>query len=260
MRSALICLLALGCAAPAPRPAATDPVATAAGPPSALAVGSPSGAEAASPEPSPDPGLAASAVPEQALAPPPPLPEGTTVLLVGSSTAGAIGPALKQELEARGIACIVKGQDASYIPEWAGEKMGLRQLVARYEPDLVLVSLGGNEVEIGDPASRAGAIRRVVAAIGGRPCVWIGTPKWKALRHNGILEVIRENCAPCRFFDSDQLVPNMETFRDGVHPTVAERRRWASVLVQWLEQNRDPDGALPWSFRAAAGSEPPEGE
>lgn len=258
MKPALLVLLAAGCASPPPPPVAASPATVVAAPAEAPTAAAAGEADAGALE----------GVPAAVVAPPPPadappvapapLPAGTVVLVVGSSTAGALGPPLKKELEARGIKCIVKNQDGSYIPEWAGGRMGLARFVAQYQPDLVIVSLGGNEVEIADPGSRAEPIRRIVRTIGDRPCLWVGTPRWKALRHNAILEVIEENAAPCRFVDSDEIVPNMKTFGDGVHPTMAERGRWARVLVEWLQQNRDPEGAVPWAFRETLGFVPEE--
>lgn len=191
-------------------------------------------------------------------APPPPLPEGTVVLHVGSSTAGALGLDLKKELEARNIKCHLRARQSTYIPEWAGEKMGLRQMIRQYDPDLVIVSLGGNEVEITDPTRRIKPIKRLVEAIGDRPCVWVGTPRWEKLRHTGLMEVIRDNSAPCRFVDSDLLVPNLETLKDGVHPTMPERKRWAKRMIEWLEHNRDPAGDKPWSLVEDSVLPPPE--
>jgi acyl-CoA thioesterase-1 len=181
--------------------------------------------------------------------PPPPLPEGTVVLHVGSSTAGALGLDLKKDLEALGVKCLLRSKHSTYIPEWAGPKMGLRQMVARYKPDLVIVSVGGNEVEIPDPTRRIKPIKRLVEAIGDRPCVWVGTPRWKRLHHTGLMEVIRDNASPCRFVDSDVLAPNLQTIKDGVHPTMPERKRWARRMLEWLQVNRDPNGEKPWSFK-----------
>jgi hypothetical protein len=177
------------------------------------------------------------------------LPEGTVVLHVGSSTAGALGLDLKRELESRGIKCVLRAKHSTYIPEWAGEKMGLRGLLSQYKPDLVIVSLGGNEVEIPDPTKRIRPTRRLVETVGDRPCVWVGTPRWKRLHHTGLMEVIEDNSMPCRFVDSDELVPDLETTKDGVHPTMNERKRWARRMIQWLELNRDPEGEKPWSFK-----------
>lgn len=171
------------------------------------------------------------------------------VLHVGSSTAGALGIDLKKELDARGIRCILRFKESTFIPQWAGEEMGLRKLVANYNPDLVIISLGGNEVSMPNPGMRANAIRRIVKTVGDRPCLWIGTPKWEARPHTGILDVIRDNASPCRYVDTDTVVPDLEPLADGIHPTFPERRRWARTMIRWLEHNRDPAGERPWSFR-----------
>jgi hypothetical protein len=180
---------------------------------------------------------------------PPPLPDGTVVLHVGSSTALALGRYLAKELEASGTKYFVHGKESTFIPQWAGASMGLAKLVATYNPDLVLVSLGGNETGIPNPGNRAGAIQRIVKIIDNRPCVWIGTPEWKSIPQTGIHDVIRENCAPCLYIDTDALVPDLQPLGDGVHPTFPERQRWAERVVHWLRHNRDPDGDRPWAFK-----------
>lgn len=179
----------------------------------------------------------------------PPLPKGTTVLHIGSSSAGALGVPLKAELERRGIQHVLHHKAATLIPEWTRRKMGLDALLGIYEPDLVLIGLGGNEALLEDPTVRIDAIRRLVAKIGDRPCVWIGTPRWKVFEHTGILEVIRDHSAPCFFIDSDRLAPNLAAMGSGVHPTAAESRRWAQRVIAWLRHNRDPNGEKPWSFK-----------
>ena len=190
-------------------------------------------------------------------APPPepaplePLPAGTTVLHVGSSSAGAMGPALNKELEAHGVKGVVQYKQSTTIPQWAGEAMGFKRYIAEYDPDLVLVSLGGNETSLPDPTKRIESIQRLVKLIGDRPCVWVGTPRWKKLKHTGLLEVIRDAALPCKFIDTDELAPDMKPAKDGVHPTMAERRRWARRVLQWLQVNRDPQGEHPWAFKEA---------
>lgn len=189
---------------------------------------------------------------------PAPFPKGTVVLHVGSSTATALGRDLKRELESNGVKCVLEGTDATYIPQWAGPSMGLKKHIEKNNPDLVIVSLGGNETAVPNPEVRADPIQRIVKIIGNRPCVWVGTPRWKAVRHTGILDVIQANIAPCVFVDSDLLAPNLKTIADGVHPTVPERRRWARRMLQWLQYNRDPEGSRPWDFRKELLIPPPE--
>jgi hypothetical protein len=162
--------------------------------------------------------------------------------------ADALGKDLKKELEKRGIRNIVKFKEATYIPQWAAFKMGWRPLVAWFKPDLVIITLGGNEVAMPDPTIRIKAIKRLVKAVGDRPCVWVGAPLWPGSPHSGILEVIRNNCAPCRYVDTTTLLPDLKRLSDNVHPTLPERRRWARFMIRWLRFNRNPNGKRPWDL------------
>lgn len=202
---------------------------------------------------------APSAVAVGAPHPPAPLPVGSKVLHVGDSMADALGKDLHLELVARGVKSFLKAKEATYIPEWAGYRMGLSSLLAQHQPDLVIVTIGGNEVAMPDPSLRAEPIRKLVELIGGRPCVWVSAPLWGP--HTGIFKVVRENCAPCRFVDTNELVPNLERLKDGVHPTLPERKRWARAMIDWLAAHRDPAGKRPWDWLpegpAAAGAGAP---
>ncbi|MBI4957837.1 MAG: SGNH/GDSL hydrolase family protein [Myxococcales bacterium] len=204
---------------------------------------------AAAPSAAPStPASAATATSPDAL---PPLPKGTVVLHVGDSMADALGKDLKRELEALGVKNVLKAKEATYIPQWAGFSMGFPGLVASHNPDLVIVTLGGNEVGMPDPTQRAEQVKKIVATIGDRPCLWIAPPLWGP--HTGILEVIRQNCAPCVYVDTNQLIPDLERLGDHVHPTLPERKRWAKFMIGWLRQHRDPAGKRPWDMLPGAG-------
>jgi hypothetical protein len=190
--------------------------------------------------------------------PPPPLPKDTVVLHVGDSMADALGKSLNRELKQRGIKSYLEAKEATYIPQWAGYKMELAQHIIRRNPDLVIITLGGNETRMPDPSVRADAIKRLVKKIGDRPCLWIAAPLWPGLKSTGILEVIRDNCAPCRYVDTNAMISEMERTSDGVHPTIPERRRWAAFMIRWMLQNRKPDGKRPWDFKQQL-APPPDG-
>lgn len=177
----------------------------------------------------------------------PSLPLGTTVLHVGDSFAGALGLDLNREFKAAGVRSILKYQTSSYIPNWASGKE-IELYLANYHPDLVLVTLGANELQIPDPQERVRTIRRLVNRIGQRPCVWIGPPLWPDARP-ALLEVIRRECAPCLYLDSTAHLPNLERARDGIHPSGPARTEWAAFVVHWLAEHRDPNGPQPWSLR-----------
>ncbi len=177
---------------------------------------------------------------------PPRLPAGTTVLHVGDSFAGALGLPLNKRLREAGIRGVLQFETASYIPGWAaGDK--LRGYLNRYSPDLVLVTLGANELEIVQPEQRIRNIRKLIDTIGKRPCVWIATPLWDGAK-NGLMEIIRQNAAPCLYMDTNALIPSMPRVSDGIHPTLSAREDWANVVMSWLEAHHEPTSDRPWAL------------
>jgi hypothetical protein len=254
-RAAVCALFAstlVACGAPptsAPPPAA--PPAPAPAPP-AMTSAPDAGATPAPAAPAPAPGK-----PEPG--PPAPLPEGTVVLHIGDSMADALGGALNTELAKWGVKGYLEAKEATYIPQWAGFKMNLSSHLAQRKPDLVVVTLGGNETRMPDPTERVEAVKRLVKKIGDRPCIWIAAPLWEGLKHTGILDVIRNNAAPCRYVDTNAMIPDLERY-DGIHPTIPERTRWARFMIRWLMHNRDPKGAMPWSLKTETSPPPPDSE
>lgn len=195
--------------------------------------------------------------------PPPPLPKDTKVLHVGDSMADALGKRLKMELRKRGIKNILEAKEATYIPQWAGFTMGFSGLIASHDPDMVIITLGGNETAMPDPTVRAEPVRRMVKQVGDRPCIWIAAPLWPGAPNTGIMKVIEENCAPCVYVDTNEYIktgvlPDLKRLGDKVHPTIPERKRWAKFMIRWLLHNRDPDGKRVWDFKAKAEPPPPE--
>lgn len=178
--------------------------------------------------------------------PAPELPRGTTVLHIGDSFAGALGIDLNVELKAAGVRGILRYETATYIPTWAFGKE-LDKYLGQFNPDLVLVTLGANELEIPDPAQRIPTIHRLVARLGGRPCVWVGAPLWKGARP-ALLDTIREACAPCVYLDSSALVPELPRARDHIHPSIEARKTWAKAVLGWLASHRARAGSRPWEL------------
>jgi lysophospholipase L1-like esterase len=174
------------------------------------------------------------------------LPRGTLVLHVGDSFAGALGVPLGRRLKAAGLRSVLEFRTSSYVPTWASGTE-LPGFVARYKPDLVIVTLGANEFDLQNPETRAPSVRRLVRDLGGRPCVWVSPPRWK--QDSGILAVIRDNVKPCRFLDSDALVHDLERKRDGIHPSDAAREVWADAVLGWLVRERRRGADRPWELR-----------
>jgi lysophospholipase L1-like esterase len=249
---ALLPLLLAACASAPPAPGPTAPAAP-------EITSSPSAAAPVAPVAT-APIASASSAPAAPIAArpaaPPPIPTGTAVLHIGDSFAVAgFAQALKPHMQALGVRYEVRAETSSFTTTWAG-KMDL--LVANTQPDLVIVNLGANEFTNTDPPAHAPAIRRIVKSIGNRPCVWVSPPSWR--KDTGITEVIRQNTAPCRFFDSDALVKTpIPRQGDKIHPSEAGGAMWAEVFWSWLNEQRAPaeDGVIkgsPWRLLPA----PPE--
>jgi acyl-CoA thioesterase-1 len=178
---------------------------------------------------------------------PEPLPTGTTVLQIGDSFAGALGIDLNRDLRDEGVRGVLRYETSTYIPTWAGKKE-LDGYLDHFHPDLVLITLGANELLIPDPAQRAPTIHRLVRRLRGRPCVWVAPPLWDGARPD-LLATIREACAPCLYLDSSALVPDLGRMRDHIHPSMEGRKIWAKAVLEWLKEHRDPHGARPWDMK-----------
>jgi lysophospholipase L1-like esterase len=176
-----------------------------------------------------------------------PLPKGTTVLHIGDSFAGALGHELNAELETHGITGVLKYEKSTYIPTWASKKE-LPVYLAKYQPDLIVVTLGGNELGIGNPEQRAETLQRLVKRFDTTPCVWVGIPLWEGANPR-LMQVVAQNVAPCRFLDSHALLPDLERAKDKIHPSLSARRRWALAVIKWLTEQRDPKAEGPWVWK-----------
>lgn len=241
----LIGLWLVSCASPGPAPA--EPHAPA---PTASAAPVPAPVASASSPAAPTPTASAAPAPPEPVPEPPPapprLPEGTVVLHVGDSMAGALGVALNDELKQHNVKGILRFKTASYIPGWAGgQELPLH--LSQMKPDLVLITLGTNEVKMPDPTQRAPLVKKIVKLIGDRPCVWIAPPIWTEER--GLYQVIRDNVAPCRYMDTEVVYPGMPRLGDKIHPTINARKEWAKRVVAWLAKERKPAAGKPWALR-----------
>jgi hypothetical protein len=245
--------LATACAAaPPPSPAskaATAPASADAPSANAPLASSAARAPAASPAepqeafPTSRPPVDSAPAPSPALAE---LPAGTKVLQIGDSFAAALGVELGKLLKHSGLRTSLETKTPSYIGDWAFGPV-LRKAIADYNPDLVLITLGANEVEIPVPAQRVGPIQRLVKSLGDRPCVWILPPLWKP--DTGVMQVIKDNASPCQVLDSSVLVPSLPRGPDRIHPSSEGRVQWAAAVFDWLKNKREPEGPRPWSLR-----------
>jgi hypothetical protein len=174
------------------------------------------------------------------VAPPPlaalPIEPKTVVLHVGDSFVMAgFSQSLRPKMKSVGALYEVRGAQATYTTTWHSK---LSRLVGDYHPDLVIITLGANEVTLTDPWARADAVTRLVKIVGDTPCVWVTPPLWR--KDTGIIEVIKQRAKPCLVFDSDAIAGPISRQPDSIHPNNAGGAVWAEAFWQWLLNHRAP--------------------
>ena len=61
---------------------------------------------------------------------------------------------------------------------------------------------------------------------------------------------MRENCAPCRYLDSETIVKDLPRRKDGIHPSDDAREVWADAVLAWLARERAGSAERPWALKA----------
>jgi len=151
-----------------------------------------------------------------------------TVLLTGDSMSEGIGWSMKKKVEAAGGRLIIQPWYSSTTVGWQAEGR-MREYVERYNPDIIFLALGSNEIFTTDLETRAKSVRQITAEIGDRPAYWIGPPSWKP--DKGIVRVIEENFRPGHFYNSNDLA--VPRGKDGAHPTVEGYKSWTELIWNW---------------------------
>lgn len=158
---------------------------------------------------------------------------GKVVLHAGDSMVGGDGGlsrALGVKFRAEG-AKFVRHTEVSLSIMTFARSVKLGNLLARYKPDIVILTLGANDVFLPSPQVFAPYVETIVRKIGARECYWIGPPTWKG--DTGIVAVIREHAAPCKFFDSSDLP--LKRGGDRIHPTEKGGADWAELFWAYFQ-------------------------
>jgi hypothetical protein len=166
-------------------------------------------------------------------APPPEPKKYKLVLHAGDSTVGTykfgLARALGDHFKAEGTRYVYETWESASLTQVAAGTR-LNELIAKWKPDLVILTLGTNDAYVPAPWALEWSIRSIARKVGDRDCYWIGPPLWKKDVDAGLVGSIRENVAPCRFFDSGSLT--LERRADGIHPTDKGGQVWADAF--WL--------------------------
>lgn len=175
--------------------------------------------------------LDASAAPSS---PPPFTARYKAVLHTGDSmVGGGLCRALKPMFASEGTRFIRDVWESGSIEGFAASDR-IPKLLEHDHPDLVLLSLGANDVYGPVTDYLAKAIEKVAALTqkgGARDCIWIGPPIWKP-RFKATVDVIRAHAAPCVFFDSTDI--EMHRKEDKIHPDEKGGEQWAAVFWRFF--------------------------
>ncbi|MFO0555238.1 MAG: hypothetical protein U0271_43070 [Polyangiaceae bacterium] len=174
------------------------------------------------------------------------MPPKTTVLHVGDSFVhSGLTQRLRELLEPLGVHYVVAAKQSTNTQDWAKR---LPQEVAAASPDLVIITVGGNEIGSKWLDVEGKQIDRMIAAVGDRPCVWTTPPLW--MEELGLFDTIAAHLGHCRFFETDRIVGQFIPRRnDKIHPTMEGGALWADKLFAWLMNERTGDEKKPWTLK-----------
>lgn len=105
----------------------------------------------------------------------------------------------------------------------------LEALLRWKKPDVVLLTLGMNNLTAARPEDYEVDVKSIVAQVGDRPCWWIG-PLSIGRPETGLIAMLARTTAPCGWTNSYDLV--IERQPDHLHPTQPGASHWADAI--WL--------------------------
>jgi lysophospholipase L1-like esterase len=179
------------------------------------------------------------AAPEaEAAAPPARSLKGKKVLHVGDSMVGGtfgLTRALEKKLTPEGAKLVRRTTVSESLASFDKGPI-LRDALHDEKPDIVIITLGANDVLSPYPETYGGSVERIVKRIGERECWWIGPPRIKSAVETPsgktsdlvLSEVIKGHAGTCHFVESTGL--KIDRASDGVHPSNAGGEAWVDAF------------------------------
>ena len=163
-----------------------------------------------------------------------------TVLQTGDSmVGGGLCRALQPRFVAEGTRFIRDVWESGSIENFADDDR-LKNLIKRHDPDLVLLTMGANDVGGNITDYLAKKIEKVAATTQrghARDCIWIGPPKWR-INGKPVVDMIRAHASPCVFFDSTDI--EMHRKEDKIHPDERGGEEWAVAFWRFFRGSDAP--------------------
>jgi len=172
-------------------------------------------------------------------------PDVHRVLHLGDSTVGfasGMTKALRPMFVDAGIKYYGDSYTAAGIQSYdEDDKNRLEVLLKAFKPDMVILNMGMNNLTVPHPEVLIGHIKSLVKKMAGsgnppRVCYWVGPPSWKPDRRL-LNSVLAANTAPCKFFDSSNLL--LERQKDKIHPTEKGGEIWAKHFFYFFETGKE---------------------
>lgn len=124
--------------------------------------------------------------------------------------------------------------DGSSTIGWSSSDK-LSEAMNRRKPDFIFLSLGGNEIVVGNKEARLKYIQKLVDRFGDIPFVWIGPP---LKTDNTDFEDMVKSVIPANaYFRSDL---TLEIGPDHIHPTPSGGRVWMDSIMRWMPSSHHP--------------------
>jgi len=180
----------------------------------------------------------------------PRIKKGMRVLLIGDSLAVGMAPHFVALAKEAGVEFKSMAIVGTRIDQWAASA-DLKNLLASFQPELVLVSLGTNDsfMQGADVVAKQQAqLEKLLGVLTEWPrqrdyglgpdfIVWIGPPTLPKPPNPGISKMIQDSSgsalAPSYYyFHSERL--DLPRQPDGIHPVVRGYAGWAGAIWHWL--------------------------
>jgi lysophospholipase L1-like esterase len=186
--------------------------------------------------------------------------QGKRVAILGdslSASASSPGGRLAAELEELGAVVLVRAQVGRSAYNFYGREDAEAELrgLTGWQPELVIVQLGTNDLGIGAPGSRA-HWQRLGADLAGQHVMVLGAPSFPGradlARRLPELYALQETTFPGQVIDSRPLTSARGRSNDGVHFTAQGAAElghaWREALEAELGQGPSPWGLLGLAF------------
>lgn len=152
-----------------------------------------------------------------------------SVLHVGDSTLGftqGLALEMSTRFETIGVRYDAHTDASAGLHSFATSRK-LEELVRQKSPDVVLLTLGMNNLTALHAEQYEADVRSIVEQVGGRPCWWVG-PLSINRPDNGLIALLARTTAPCGWTSSYELV--IERQPDAIHPTQRGASKWADEI------------------------------